>query len=252
MSGLEGTTTLPVVGTTKKSYVAVGVVLVAGIVGWAYYRRTVGAAAAADGADGGLYADTRTGSELPTDQYTNPAPGASGAGDDSSAWSAPKTDPEWAQRAIDALSWYEPGFVSATVGKYLARQPLTTSDEQSVIREAWAQIGRPPGNQPIITAPTSGPGTTVPSGTHAGALDIKIVQLHVVGTTRTSVTLDWSTVGRPDFYRIYVNGVQKVSRAISAGTVGGLKAGTAYSFGIAPVKSNVVGPMVSISATTKK
>jgi hypothetical protein len=164
VSALEGTTTLPVVGTTKRSYVAVGVALVAGIAGWAWYKRVNGSDTSGDPAS--YYADTRTGSEVPNDAYVNPAPNAdgqsgTGIGGDS-VFHAPNTDPEWAQATVDKLSWYEPGYVSATVGKYLARQPLT-ADEQTLIREAWAQLGHPPGNQPILASATgTGTGTSNP------------------------------------------------------------------------------------------
>lgn len=245
---LEGTTTLPVVGTTKKSYVAVGVAAVAGLAGWAWYRRANGGDAA--GGDTSYYADTRTGSELPTDKYVNPAPNAdgqsgTGIGGDS-VFHAPNTDPEWAQAAIEALSWYEPGYVSGIVGKYLGHQPLT-AEEAGVVREAWAQIGRPPGNQTIVTATTGGTGTTVPP-----AAQIKIVDLHVTYLAQTNIKVDWATIGRPDYYRVFVNGAQRVTTSTSAASLGGLAKGTTYTIGVQPVKNNQNGPIVSIRATTKK
>lgn len=243
MTVLEGTVDIPAVGKTKKTYLAVGVALVAGIVGFAYYRRMQGASAAAD--PNSFYADTRTGSDLPTDQYVNPDPTA-GDLTGSAGWKAPTTDQEWAQQAIDKLSWYENGYTSATVGKYLARQPLT-ADEQTLIREAWAQIGHPPGNQPIIPATT---GTPAVGG--AAANDIKIVDLRMTGNAQTRISMDWGVIGRPDLYRVFVNGVKKAEVSSSQTTIGGLSKGTKYTVGVAPVRSNVQGPTVFATASTKK
>jgi hypothetical protein len=248
VSALEGNTTLPVVGTTKKSYVAVAVALTAGIVGWAWYKRVNGSDAA--GGDTSYYADTRTGSELPTDAYTNPAPNAdgqsgTGIGGDS-VFHAPNTDPEWAQAAIEALSWYEPGFVSGIVGKYLGHQPLTTT-EAAVIREAWAQIGRPPGNQTIVTATTGGTGNVVPP-----AAQLKIVNLRVTSLSQTGVKLDWSATGRPTQYRVYVDGALRLTTTSTAASLGHLARSRTYVIGVQPVLNNTSGPVTTIRATTKK
>src|SRR3982751_5507662 len=105
MTGLQGDVTVPVVGRTKKAYVAIAGAAVAGLVGYAYWRRRQdqGAQLAPDGSDGGLYVDTRTGSALPTDTFTNPAPNAdgqsgTGTGGDSLG-QAPHPDQGGGQRA---------------------------------------------------------------------------------------------------------------------------------------------------------
>lgn len=245
MSVVEGTVDVPVVGKTKKAYVAVAVALVAGIVGWAWYRRQDGAAA--DG-DASFYADTRTGSELPTDTYTNPgsnADGQSGTGiGGDSTWHAPSTDPEWAQDALERLTWYEPGFVSATVGKYLARQPLT-SGEQTLIREIWAQIGRPPGNQPIVTTPN----VPVPASVALTAPK----NLKVQGLGKLYFSLHWDAVPGAAGYSVKLDGKQAPSPLYNTAIFFNLKPGTKHTVIVqARGKGSVVGPASSITVTTKK
>jgi hypothetical protein len=258
VSALDGTTTLPGVGTVKKGYVAVGVALTAGIVGYAWYRRTQGADAT--GGDLSYFADTRTGSELPTDTYTNPAPNADGVsgtgiGGDS-VWHAPNTDPEWSQAAIEALSWYEPGFVSAIVGKYLSRQPLS-AQEANVVREAWAQIGHPPGNQLIVTSSTgtgtgTGTGTPPPPATDATMpypTNQKLSTIRKVGRFY-NVTMTWETVGRPSLVLTKSSGHPAVPAGGSthSRTFTGLNRGP-HTFGLAYVKGTKTGPWHNISAT---
>lgn len=254
MTALEGSTTLPVVGSTKKSYVAVGVALVGGVVAWAYYKRMQGADTT--GGATSYYADTRTGADTGSDAYANPAPSTpTGAGAPSDSFKAPSTDPEWAQAALNTLNWYEPSYVSQTVGKYLSRQPLT-SDEQTLIREAWAQLGHPPGNQTIITASTSTGTTPAPAPAPAGPAQPAAASIQIVGikatTGTTDVRLDWGAVGRPDSYRVFVNGALKVQPVISAAHVTGLKRATTYTIGIAPVRDRTQGPTVTTRITTKK
>lgn len=250
MTALEGTTDVPVVGKVKKQYVIAAGALVAGIVGYAWWKRRAGATAPADAVDGGLYADTRTGSELPTDTYTNPAPNAdgqsgTGIGGDS-VWHAPSTDQEWAQQALERLSWYEPGYTSAVVGKYLARQP-TTPEEQTLIREAWAQIGHPPGNQPLITSSTPAAATMVaPTG------------LHVYGIGRDWVQVDWNDVNGAKAYDVAAIGPKlgghKATVATSSATVPILAAGTTYTIAVKAISKadGSMGPAANVTVTTKK
>lgn len=154
MSALEGTTELPGVGKVKKGYVVAGGALVVGIVGYAWWARSRSSEEAAPD----FYADTRTGSELPGDGYTNPG-GIDTGGDQDDGERAPRTDEEWAARVLEKLTWYEPGYVSGIIARYLANQ-IVTATEANVIREAWAQVGKPPGGQQIRTSPT-GPTTPV-------------------------------------------------------------------------------------------
>ena len=236
MSALEGTTTLPVLGKAKKSYVAVGVALVLGIAGWAWYRR---ADLAGDDTAVSPYADTRTGSELPTDEYVNPAPSSS-ADSSTTGEKAPTTDPEWAARVIEKLSWYEPGYVSAVVGKYLAKQPIT-AEEQGVIREAWAQVGRPPGGQSIVvgTTPTAAAALVAPTG----------ARTTVIGPT--SARLDWGNVPGATGYRVGLNGAYRETTYLSEIALTGLKKSTKYTVQIQGRNAgSTYGPAATVTFTT--
>lgn len=164
MSTLDGTAQVPVVGKVQKKYLAVAGVAAVGVVAAVWYRRSRVMTEAAGG--GGYYADTRTGSNLPTDTAADSGSIDTGDQGDDGGWKAPRTDQEWAQQVLERLSWYEQGFVSSVVAKYLAGQPITSPDEQTVIREAWAQVGTPPGGQRLITSPTSNP-TPPPTTTPA-------------------------------------------------------------------------------------
>jgi hypothetical protein len=151
----EATVTVPAVGKVKKEYVWAGVAVIGGVFVFALWKRRT--AATEEVTD--FYADTRTGSDLPTDEYTSPG---SIDTDDEGGFQGPKTDVEWAQRVTETLTWYEPGYTSRVVGKYLAGEPLDF-EEQTLIREAWAQVGKPPGNQRIVT-PTTPPVPPAPPG----------------------------------------------------------------------------------------
>jgi hypothetical protein len=246
----DTTTTLPAIGKVKTTYVYVGLALVAGIAGYAYWRRSRDGVSA-DGTDGGLYADTRTGSALPSDTYANPAPNAdgqsgTGIGGDSS-WRAPATDQEWTQQAVEKLAWYEPGYVSTTAGKYLARQPLSP-DEASLIRELWAQIGHPPGNQPIIAA-------TTPAATSAV---VAPTGLHVTGVGSTWLQVDWNDVAGSSGYDISASGAKlgghKGNSRTSSFTVAPLAPNVRYTITVRAFSkaTGAMGPAASVSGTTKK
>lgn len=235
---LEGTATVPVVGKVKKAYVAVALAGTAGIVGFAWWRRSQTASDTAPD----YYADTRTGSELPTDDYTNPG-GVDTSQDDDGTWKAPKSDVEWSQAVVEKLSWFEPGYVSRTVGKYLAGSMLT-ADEADLIREAWAQVGKPPGNQRIVTSPTPTtptPGTPGPKPPPGPVARTAAPKLHHVQRTSVSLTLLWDPVSGAKSYTAYCNGGGQ--RRTKTGIVGtsytfaGLKPGTQHSVSVASVNS---------------
>lgn len=251
---MSETTTLPAVGKVKTAYVYAGFALVAGIAGYAWWRRSQDTGPSV--ADP-TYVDTRTGSDLPSSGYVNPAPdnadGQSGTGiGGDSVWKAPNTDQEWAQQAIERLTWYEPGYVSSVTGKYLARQPID-STEANVVREAWAQIGQPPGRQPIVpkstgtgVTPTPKPTTPTmkaPTGLKASRVD------------RTGVRLDWAPLTGVKGYALYQNGKRLESVVYSGTYVSGLKSNTKYTFRVYGIygSSNKLGPgSATITVRTKK
>lgn len=222
------TVDVPVVGKVKPAYVYAGLAAVGGVVIYAYWsrRKSDQAASAPD-----YYADLRTGSETPNDDFVNPAPNNSG-NPGSEGTGAPRTDEEWARRTVERLSWYEQGYVSQVTGKYLARQPVTP-DEATLIREAWAQVGRPPGNQPIIPV-TGAPGPTPPTPPTppVPSAPLKIV---AVRTTRTSVFLTWDPV--PGATSYVVSQGPAPYKKFNAGARTGmdwlhLKPGSVYTFSV--------------------
>lgn len=150
------TTTIdvPEVGPVDKTWVLAGGGIIAGIVGVAWYRHRQANQAAP------LVADPTTGTNSTNPTYTNPNPVMS---PDSTALLPPTTDPEWSSRVMAALNWLEPGYLGDILGKYLARQPLSL-EEAAVVRAAWAVVGKPPSNLPIVLSTAgSTPGTPAPT-----------------------------------------------------------------------------------------
>jgi LysM repeat protein len=150
---------LPGVGSVPKTGLYVAGAVVVGVVGYAYWKRRQSAAVAVD---------TTTGSVGGSDAFTNPNPGASGSDtvDVSGSSGKPTTNDAWANAALEALGgFYDGPFVVTTLGKYLSGQPLT-ADEAQLVRSAWAFVGHPPEDKPILLAGGgSTPGTPGPVGT---------------------------------------------------------------------------------------
>lgn len=154
---------LPAVGKVDRRWVWAGAAAAVGIAAVWWARRGDQAEAAAVAEEGDAYDAAVTGS-LGGSGYVNPAPGAAGSGSvDSGAH--PDTVPEWSNQVTSILAdlGYEPAFTAATLGKYLASQPLT-AEEASLVRTAWAYAGRPPGGPSTIVLIGSGstPGTPPP------------------------------------------------------------------------------------------
>lgn len=156
---------IPGLGPMPRTQVIVGASVTAGIIAYAWWRASLASAgpSVVDPAvdSGGLGGDGPGGGG-----YDNPAPGAPVP--DPTAGTAPRTNAEWSARVSEALAFtFDPGLIQTTVGKYLNRQPLVTS-EQLLIRTAWAYVGRPPeGDVPIIPATST---TPTPTPTPAPAL----------------------------------------------------------------------------------
>lgn len=128
--------------------------------------------------------------------YTNPAPTES-TDTYSTTWQAPSTNEEWSQQAVDALGnvGIDPSAASAAIGAYLSRQDLT-SDQASMIRQAWALIGKPPSGPSSFSIATSATATTAPAKPQrfvANTLhpDNVIIQWDpVTGATKYRLTVD--------------------------------------------------------------
>lgn len=114
----------------------------AGVLAFAWWKRTRPAPPA--GPDNAPTGDTGTG----PDDYTAPGHITPSTPDTSGAI---VTDQDWMARALDALSWYDAAHVSNVLARYLDRQEITR-DEAQLVREAWAQVGHPPGGQAIRLA----------------------------------------------------------------------------------------------------
>jgi hypothetical protein len=153
---VAGTIKVPGLGQVPKTQALVAGGVAAGIVAFAWWRASTGKVTVAEpGVDPvGLNGDTAGGGS-----FVNPNP--TGAVPDPSVDSAPTTNEQWSQRVSEALAFsFDATLIQTTIGKYLDRQPLTTT-EQLLVRTAWGFVGRPPvGTFPIIPATTTAP--TVP------------------------------------------------------------------------------------------
>ena len=166
MPDANASVNVPAVGKVKRQWVVAGLAAVAGIVVVAYWRaaRTPVEEPAQEGTEG------VAGDEWSPDAYAGAtAPGgASFIPGDTASDATPGTNVEWAQRVVDLLEGvgYDRNKAAATIGKYLAGQPLDGT-EKLIVQAALALLGNPPaGALPIITAgsaPTQ-PGSPGPSG----------------------------------------------------------------------------------------
>jgi hypothetical protein len=247
----SGTVKLPGVGPVKKVYVYVGVGAVGVLAAYLMYRRQQ----AMDQADA-VPADADLGTGLTTpgagsDVYQ----GATAGGDptpDPDITPMPTSNVEWTQQVLDYFTWLEPTFVSATVGKYLGRQPLT-SDEASFVRQAWAARGKPPEGPDTFTMTNDGNSPGTPAAPDNAT---KIVGMHVSGTTKTTITVDWGFEGqKPDYIKVYKNGVPVPGDLYGTYTTykfTGLKAGTKYNLSVRGFKNEVPGTPALVQGSTAK
>ena len=245
-----GTVKLPGVGPVKKVYVYVGIGAVGVLAAYLMYRRQQ-----AIDAENATPADADLGTGLTTpgpgsDVY----PGATAGGapsPDPDIEPMPTTNTEWTQQVLDFFSWLEPGFVSATIGKYLARVPLT-SDEANLVRQAWAARGKPP-NGPdtfTLTADGNSPGTP-PAPSNA----TKLVGMHVSGATKTTITVDWGFEGqKPDYIKVIKNGVPvtDVYGTYTTFKFTGLKPNTKYNLQVLGYKNATPGTPATVQGSTTK
>lgn len=253
---LSGSVDLPLIGKQPKSNVALGLAVVGGVLVYAWWKYRSGAGGGSeDPAESDYYADLRTGSAGKDGGYVNPGgievdePGEDGD-------KAPRTNQEWAARVMDKLTWYEQGYVSSTISKYLDRQRIS-KEAAAVVREAWAQVGRPPeGDIPILLETT--PVTPLPPKPPSRPVIVPKAPTGLKATKieRTSVTLDWAVMPQVAGYQAYVNG-QQFGRSVigSDYRITGLKPGRKYTLSAAcvyPGSPWKTGPKASITVTTKK
>jgi hypothetical protein len=156
----KGDVKVPGVGNVDRKWVFAGLAASAGIVVYAYWRRSQ--APAESPVEGDQYA---TGDEYTPDAYIGAtSPGGETYDPNDIETNIPTTNAEWSQRVIDALEsvGYDRMKAATTVGKYLGGQPLDAT-EKLIMQVALAMLGNPPaGALPIISAPA---GTTPPPNT---------------------------------------------------------------------------------------
>lgn len=158
-----------------------------------------------------------------------------------------KTNAEWSQFVRDDLSGrsgYDSGVVSAAVGKYLARQPLTSA-EVSIIQQANAVGGEPPEGRPWVIIPEGPSGAAVAPGPVTG--------LKLVSATPTSVTVGWSATQGASGYELRRDGggTARKDANTRTHTSSGLKPNTSYRFGVRSVNSaNNFGPEATVTVKT--
>lgn len=238
----SGTVKLPGIGPVKKVYVYVGVGAVGVLAAYIMWRRQQAAAAANE-----TPADASLGDGLTTAAGSDVYQGATAGGTataDPDITPMPSTNVEWTQQVLDYFNWLEPGFVSSTVGKYLARVPLS-ADEADFVRQAWAARGKPPEGPDNFTLSggTNTPGsTTMPSVPAA---------LKVGAVTASSVALDWTDSTDALSYQVFRGGSQVATPTSSAYTDTGLASGTSYSYTVKAVNgSNISAASAAVTGKT--
>lgn len=163
---MPDTVNVPGVGPAQRKWVLAGGALVAGIVGYAYLKRSRQAAAAE--------VTPPTPSELPPADLAGVS---TGGGTTSTGLKFITTNAEWSQDATDKLValGYDAVAVSTALGKYLANQ-FVTAQEAQYIYTAIALSGHPPVGsfsvrlEPTPTSTSSPPKPGVlaaPTGLHA-------------------------------------------------------------------------------------
>lgn len=245
-----GTVKVPGIGPVKKVYVYVGVGAVGVLAAYLMYRRQQALDAAA-----AVPADADLGTGLTTPPGSDVYGGATAGGAptaDPNITPMPTTNVEWTQQVLDYFSWLEPGFVSSTVGKYLARVPLT-SDEGNFVRQAWAARGKPPEGPDTFTLTSDGnsPGTAPAPGNAT-----KLVGMHVSGASKTTITVDWGFDGqKPDYIVMSKNGVPVAGNLYGTYTTykfTGLKPGTKYNLQALGYKNATPGTPATVQGSTTK
>lgn len=212
---------VPAVGRVDKKWVYAGVATVAGIVGFAWWKRR-------SATPSYVPPDPTTGTDSADPVYRNPAPQFTGGGDAGTL--PPTTDPEWSQRVLETLNWLEPAYLGDILGKYVGGQGLTW-EEAAVIRGAWAVVGRPPSNKPIIMRTDGGSTPGVPNTSMAPSAPSN---LHITEVTASSVSLAWDPVPGAMDYTVVEHsdfgGSNPQYRATPETTWSGLMSGVEHVF----------------------
>jgi hypothetical protein len=271
-----GTINIPGMGPVKKPVVLAGLGVIAGILGFAYYRRRnapsvapiVADTSGSASVDTGAYDYAQTSDAAgyntiypPTSQqynpygydvYGNPLPAPTGATGTSGVFS---TNSDWANAAESAL---ENGGVTLAVSTLAISRVLggltVTSAQRDYFLQGVGLLGPPPQGYPTpIKLTDSGTGPTNPP---PGSPLPKPTGVKVVSTDKTHATLQWSPVTGASHYRVYRSdvSVNVGDSSDTKTTIGGLRSNHTYHLHVRAVASNGVlgAASVSVTAKTKK
>lgn len=230
----EGTVRVPGIGQVKRQQVYIGVALVAGIAGYAWWRAGSGGAPAEDIP---AYTEEDIADGVTDTPVGTAGPGANSGGADTDSSTTPDTDAEWTQQATELLSaaaGIEGGAASVALGRYITHQSLTPA-QADIVRAAIGLVGYPPGGAyPINTSTGSTPSAlTEPKG------------LKKTGATSSTVSLEWSPVAGAAGYRVYRSDVAtNVGASVDTKiTIGGLTPSKGYRWHVRAVDdSGKLGP----------
>jgi hypothetical protein len=193
------TVNLPVIGTVPRTAAIGGAALVAGIVGYAYFKRAQNAAAANAAAAAAPNSDYGDPDVLPV--VPGGAPGGFGpVNGGSQTGSAPPANAildnsQWTAAVRDRLAGtYPEAVLMDAIGAFLNKQPLT-SEQQKIIRAAIAVAGYPPvGSLTIISGGADTPMLVAPSN------------VRQVNVRPDGYLIVWDSVPGAVRYKTYENG----------------------------------------------
>lgn len=216
---------VPAVGKVNPTWLWAGGAAIAGIVIYAYIRRSDQPV----GAEEGAYAP---GDQWSPDAYTGAGIGAPGGesydpNEVSTRFLAPVTNAEWTQRVVTALAdmGYDMTFAASTIGKYLSGQALTAA-EKILAQSGIAVMGNPPaGALPILSAPEPTTGTS-------DKLARPTIR-HSAGDPRnTNYALSWNKVSGAAFYLLERTAPTRATVLVVGTTrrTPALKKGSRYSY----------------------
>jgi len=144
---------LPAIGPVNRTWVIAGGAVVVGIVGYAYWNRSRSPS----------IPDEMALEDIPQDREPPPTVVGAQEYDTGEVRAIINTNPEWYTAAVNYLSGeggYDFGFVTVTLGKFLARRELSES-EANLVQAAKGAVGEPPsgGPWPILRAGAQTPTT---------------------------------------------------------------------------------------------
>jgi hypothetical protein len=245
---MADTVKLPGVGPVDKKWLYVGGAAIAGIVGYAYWN-----SARSSNSEVSDYTTPDYAMDESVDEYVNPGGSQNPVEEDYNP--DPTTNTQWGQKAVSILIdlGYDGVAAALAVGKYMARQNLT-SVQADMIRAAQGQIGPPPsGNFPVDSTPTPTTPTT-PAGKPGKDLPAP-KNVRVGKRFKNSLELVWDPVPGATGYRMFKDGYgANIGHSLdSRGTVAGLKPGSRYLFHVRAMGvGSTMSPAGSVKGTTTK